>query len=259
MTGSARVVAIIPARYASQRLPAKPLADICGKPMVQHVYERTGKASEVDSVLVATDDERIASVVRGFGGTAVMTPANLQTGTDRISWAARSIPDAHIVVNVQGDEPLIDPAMIDEAVRPLLDDGSINVGTLVRRIETTDELMNPGIVKVVCDRNGNGMYFSRSPIPFGRDNEHETWLRHHEYYKHIGLYVFRRDFLNTFTAMPQTPLEKAEKLEQLRVLENGYTIRCTVTSFDSIPVDTEEDLERVRAIMNRTQTLSRGQ
>jgi 3-deoxy-manno-octulosonate cytidylyltransferase (CMP-KDO synthetase) len=247
------VVAIIPARYASQRLPAKPLADICGKPMIQHVYERTSKALTIDKTFVATDDERIASAVRAFGGNCVMTPATLQTGTDRIAHAAKSLPDADIVVNVQGDEPLIEPSMIDEAVKPLLHDDSISAGTLVRRIDNVDELVNPGIVKVAIDGNGNALYFSRSSIPFGRDIEQRTWLEHHSYYKHIGLYVFRSEFLDTFTAMGQTPLEKAEKLEQLRILENGYNIRCTVTSFDSIPVDTENDLARVRRIMEKNQ------
>lgn len=249
---NARVVAIIPARYGSLRLPAKPLADICGKPMVQHVYERTAKARLIGSVLVATDDERIASVVRGFGGHAVLTPESLQTGTDRIAYVARSLSDADIVVNIQGDEPLIEPAMIDEAIEPLVRDSSINVGTLVRRIESNADLTNPGIVKVVLDRDGNGLYFSRSPIPFGRDTDQSKWLRNHTYYKHIGLYVFRREFLNKFTAMQQTPLEMTEKLEQLRILENGCKIRCTVTSFDSVPVDTHEDLERVRRIMEKT-------
>jgi 3-deoxy-manno-octulosonate cytidylyltransferase (CMP-KDO synthetase) len=247
-----RVVAIIPARYGSQRLPAKPLADICGKPMVQWVYERTAKAMLVNAVLVATDDERIASVVRGFGGHAVITPESLQTGTDRIAYVARSLPDANIVVNVQGDEPLIEPAMIDEAVEPLIHDSSINVGTLVKRIESDSDLSTPGIVKVVVDREGNGMYFSRSAIPFGRDLQQNEWLSHHTYYKHIGLYVFRREFLNTFAEMAETPLEQTEKLEQLRILENGYKIRCTVTSFDSVPVDTQEDLERVRSILTGT-------
>lgn len=256
MTGRPRVVAIIPARYASQRLPAKPLADICGKPMVQHVYERAGRASTINRVIVATDDHRIAEVVRRFGGDAVMTPASLQTGTDRIAFVAKSIPDADIVANIQGDEPLIEPSMIDEAVRPLLDDESIKVGTLVRRIENTDELLNPGIVKVVLDRNSNGIYFSRSPIPFGRDIEQRKWLNEISYYKHIGLYVFRRQFLNTYTSMPQTPLEKAEKLEQLRILENGHNIRCSVTAFDSIPVDTQDDLQRVRTIVSTTQASS---
>jgi 3-deoxy-manno-octulosonate cytidylyltransferase (CMP-KDO synthetase) len=248
---SVRVVAIIPARYGSQRLPAKPLADICGKPMVQHVYERAAKATLVSAVLVATDDERIMSAVHGFGGRAVMTPESLQTGTDRIAYVASSRPDANVVVNVQGDEPLIEPAMIDEAVAPLVQDNSILVGTLVRKIESNDELTNPGIVKVVLDNEGNGMYFSRSPVPFGRDFQQTELLKHHTYYKHIGLYVFRREFLGTFTGLIQTPLEKAEKLEQLRILENGYKIRCTVTSFDSVPVDTQEDLDRVRAIVKQ--------
>lgn len=255
MKDTATVVAIIPARYASQRLPAKPLADICGKPMVQHVYERSSKASTVDSVIVATDDERIATVVRGFKGDAMMTPANLQTGTDRIAFAVKSIPEADIVVNVQGDEPLIEPSMIDQAVRPLLEDSSVLVGTLIRKIEHTDELLNPGIVKVVIDQDCDALYFSRSPIPFGRDLPPDKWLANGTYYKHIGLYVFRREFLNRFKSMTQTPLESAEKLEQLRVLENGYNIRCSMTTFDSIPVDTAEDLERVRSIVNKTQTL----
>ncbi|MEK9139158.1 MAG: 3-deoxy-manno-octulosonate cytidylyltransferase [Bacteroidota bacterium] len=249
---SGRVVAIIPARYASQRLPAKPLADICGKPMVQHVYERAAHARLVNAVLVATDDERIASTVRGFGGHAVMTPESLQTGTDRIAYVARSLPDADIIVNVQGDEPLIEPTMIDEAVGPLVDDNSIKVGTLVRRLESEDELANPGIVKVVLDRKGFGLYFSRSPIPFGRDSRQPEWLKRHSYYKHIGLYVFRREFLNLFAELAPTPLERMEKLEQLRILENGYKIKCTVTSFDSMPVDTQEDLDKVRGIIKTT-------
>ncbi|HCV43941.1 MAG TPA: 3-deoxy-manno-octulosonate cytidylyltransferase [Bacteroidetes bacterium] len=244
-----RVIAIIPARYGSQRLPAKPLADICGKPMVQHVYERTAKAKLVNAVFVATDDERIATVVQKFGGQAVMTPASLQTGTDRIAYAARSLPSADIIVNVQGDEPVIEPTMIDEAVAPLVRDSSIQVGTLVRKIESAAELTNPGIVKVVLDHEGNGLYFSRSPIPFGRDLQQNEWLKSHTYYKHFGLYVFRREFLNKFTQMKQTPLEEAEKLEQLRILENGYKIHCTVTTFDSVTVDTQEDLERVRRIV----------
>lgn len=244
-----RTVAIIPARYSSQRLPAKVLADICGKPMVQHVYERTRRATLINDVVVATDDERIASVVHKFGGQAIMTPASLQTGTDRIAYAARSLVAADIIVNVQGDEAIIEPTMIDEAVAPLTHDRSIQVGTLVRKIDSTADLLNPGVVKVVLDNEGNGLYFSRSPIPFGRDLQQSDWLKHHAYYKHFGLYVFRREFLNKFTQMRQTPLEGAERLEQLRILEHGYKIRCTVTTFDSVTVDTQEDLERVRRIV----------
>lgn len=247
-----RTVAIIPARYASQRLPAKPLADIAGKPMIQHVYERASKATLVNAVLVATDDERIAAAVRAFGGHAVMTPSSLQSGSDRIAYVARSMADTDIVVNVQGDEPLLAPAMIDEAVRPLLENPAIPVGTLVRRIETPLELANPGIVKVVLDKDGYCLYFSRSVIPYGRDHLPEEWLDRSAYYKHVGLYVFRREFLLHYARLPRTPLEIAEKLEQLRILEHGYKIKAAITTHDSKPVDTVEDLERIRAEVGST-------
>ncbi len=244
-----RVIAVIPARYASQRLPAKPLATIRGKPMIQHVVERAERATLVNAVLVATDDERIASAVRAFGGHAVMTPEDCRSGTDRIAYVAQSLPDATIIANVQGDEPLIDPAMIDEAIRPLLDDPSLPVGTLVRRIDADADLTNPNIVKVVLDRGGRCLYFSRSAIPFGRDRAPSEWLREHAYYKHIGLYVFRREFLIHYAGLRQTPLELMEKLEQLRILEYGFTIRAAVTTSESISVDTAEDLERVRSML----------
>lgn len=247
-----RTVAIIPARYSSTRLPGKPLAVIAGKPMIQHVYERAARAKLVHDVLVATDDERIEAAVRMFGGHVMMTPGSLQSGTDRIAFAARSMADAAIIVNVQGDEPLIPPEMIDQAVRPLTEDPAIPAGTLVRRVETPEDLTNPNIPKVVLNNAGNCLFFSRSAIPYGRDLPTSEWLRHHRYYKHIGLYVFRRDFLLKFAEMRQTPLELAEKLEQLRVLENGYTMRGTVTTFDTIPVDTQADLERVRVLMAET-------
>ncbi|MER3524212.1 MAG: 3-deoxy-manno-octulosonate cytidylyltransferase [Ignavibacteria bacterium] len=243
-----RAVAIIPARYASQRLPAKPLAEIAGKPMIQHVYEQAARASLIERVLVATDDERIAETVHRFGGVALMTPSSLQSGTDRVAFVAQSATDADIIVNMQGDEPLMAPAMIDEGVR-LVDAGTAPVGTLVRRIDRDEELFNPNVVKVVLGKDGACLYFSRSPIPFGRDLAHSEWLRHHTYYKHIGLYVFRRSFLLHFPTMAQTPLERAEKLEQLRILEHGFTIAAAVTTYDSIPVDTPEDLERVRRIL----------
>ncbi len=252
MNRNEQIVAIIPARYASQRLPGKPLADILGRPMVQHVYERTARATLVNLVLVATDDERIAAAVRGFGGRVVMTPESCQSGTDRIASVARSIPDATIVVNVQGDEPLIHPAMIDEAIRPLLRDPSCQVATLVRRIDAVEDLANPGTVKVVLDRHGRCLYFSRAAIPFGRDRSPAEWLRLHPYYRHIGLYVFRREFLLRYPEMKQMPLETMEKLEQLRILEHGYSITATVTEHDSIPVDTAADLDRVRALAGET-------
>jgi 3-deoxy-manno-octulosonate cytidylyltransferase (CMP-KDO synthetase) len=242
-------VAIIPARYASERLPGKPLAPIAGKPMIQHVVERTAKASLVSRVVVATDDQRIAAAVHAFGGEVVMTPVGLPSGTDRIAFVARTMPDADIVVNVQGDEPLIAPEMIDEAVKPLQVDPAILAGTLVRRIENPEDLANPGIPKVVLDRNGYCLYFSRSAIPYQRDAMPEDWLPRHTYYKHVGLYVFRRTFLLRYAQMSQTPLESAERLEQLRILEHGERIRAVITEHDSMPVDTPADLERVRAII----------
>jgi 3-deoxy-manno-octulosonate cytidylyltransferase (CMP-KDO synthetase) len=244
-----RTIAIIPARYASKRFPGKPLADIGGKPMIQHVYERAARARRLDAVCVATDDERIAAAVRAFGGTAVMTPATLQSGSDRIAYAARSLQDVALVVNVQGDEPLIAPEMIDEAVEPLQKDPAIVAGTLVRKIATDEELMNPGIPKVVLDREGFCLYFSRSPIPFVRGLPPSAWRSSATLYKHIGLYVYRRTFLLTYASLPQTPLERAEKLEQLRILEHGYRIRAVVTAHDTIPVDTPADLDRVRTLM----------
>jgi 3-deoxy-manno-octulosonate cytidylyltransferase (CMP-KDO synthetase) len=243
-----RAVAIIPARYGSQRLPAKPLAEIAGKTMLQHVYERTTQASLIERVIVATDDERIVRAVERFGGVAVMTPASLQSGTDRVAFAAQAVADADIVVNVQGDEPLIAPAMLDEGVR-VVAESDAPVGTLVKRIEREDELFNPHVVKVVLAADGTCLYFSRSPIPFGRDWAQTEWLKHHPYYKHIGLYVFRRPFLLKFASLPQLSLERAEKLEQLRILEHGYRIKAAITHHDSIPVDTAEDLEKVRRIL----------
>jgi len=243
------IVAVIPARYASQRLPGKPLAEIDGRPMIRHVCERVARAGLVGRVLVATDDERIVAAVRGFGGEAVMTPADLPTGTDRVAFAARSIPEADIIVNVQGDEPLIPAAMIDEAIRPLIADPSIVCGTLVKKIATDEELQNPSVVKVVCNVQGDALYFSRSPIPYARDTRQQDRTAAHTYYRHIGLYVFRRTFLLHLAGLAPTPLELAEKLEQVRILEHGYRIRATVTAHDSIAVDTPEDLERVRQLV----------
>lgn len=240
-------VAIIPARYNAQRLPAKALADIGGKPMIQHVYEQASKARRISKVIVATDDERIASAVKAFGGRCVMTSPDLQSGTDRVAAAAKTLSDADIIVNVQGDEPLIAPEMIDEAVA-VVADGPSQVGTLVKKIDRETDLFNPNIVKVAMGKDGNCLYFSRSPIPFGRDRAQHEWLSAQPYYKHIGLYVFRHQFLLRYTTLEQTPLEKAEKLEQLRILEHGYTIRAAITTYDSTPVDTAADLEIVRSL-----------
>jgi 3-deoxy-manno-octulosonate cytidylyltransferase (CMP-KDO synthetase) len=247
---SAEAVAIVPARWGSTRLPGKPLAVIAGKPMIRHVVERAARARSLSRVIVATDDERIAEAVRAFGGEAVMTGTQFATGTDRIAHVAASLPAVDLVVNVQGDEPLLDPGMIDEAVRPLLDDPSVQAGTLARRIEDPGELQNPGVVKVVTDRNGFALYFSRSPVPFSRDHPGEP--PRGGALAHVGLYVFRRAFLLRYSLLPRTPLEEAEQLEQLRILEHGYRIAVRETRHRTVAVDTEADLRRVRAIMEAT-------
>lgn len=239
------ITAIIPARYASTRLPGKPLLDISGKPMVQHVYERAQRAELVNRVIVATDDRRIFDAVERFGGKAVMTSESHKSGTDRLAEVAKGL-DSDIIVNIQGDEPLIEPGMIDEAIRPLMEDGSIVMGSLKAEIRDETELNNPNVVKVVVDRNDFALYFSRYPIPYIRDDSPLSLLTGR--FKHIGLYVYRREFLLEYAGMPQTPLEEAEKLEQLRALENGYRIKVPTTRYQSIGVDTEEDLERVRRL-----------
>jgi 3-deoxy-manno-octulosonate cytidylyltransferase (CMP-KDO synthetase) len=237
---AASIVAIIPARYQSSRLPGKPLADIAGRPMIEHVYRRTAETRGVAAVVVATDDARIADVVERFGGMVTMTSPAHRTGTDRIAEAARDLT-CDIVVNVQGDLPLIDPGMIAELIAPLSSDAALSMSTLCR-VAHPSELENPNVVKVVRDRVGNALYFSRAPIPYGRDGKGGP----RPVYAHIGLYAYRRDFLMTFAALPQTPLEQAESLEQLRALEYGYRISTVETRYESIEVDTPEDLERVR-------------
>jgi 3-deoxy-manno-octulosonate cytidylyltransferase (CMP-KDO synthetase) len=243
-------VVIIPARYGSERLPGKPLAPIAGKPMIQHVWERSRRARLVQRVLVATDDARIRDAVEAFGGEAVMTPAELRSGSDRIAYVARDLPGCDLVVNVQGDEPLIEPSVIDDAIEPLRGDASIVMSTLVREIARAEELHNPAVPKVALDRDGFCLLFSRTAIPHLRDVPPADWHRHHRYYAHIGLYVYRREFLLQYAQMTSTPLERAEKLEQLRVLEHGHRIRAVVTTHRSVPVDTPEDLERVRTMMS---------
>ena len=247
------IVGIIPARYGSLRLHAKPLIDLCGKTMIQHVYERTRQATLLTRVIVATDHERIVEAVRNFGGEVVVTPAELRSGSDRIAYVAKNLADADIIVNIQGDEPLIVPEMIDQAVKPLIDHAAIQIGTLVKIITSTDDLINPNIVKVVIDRYGFGMYFSRSPIPHVRDTPNiSTWLLKNTFYKHIGLYVYRKNFLVQYASWPETALEQVEKLEQLRIIEHGYKIKATLTAFDTVPVDTAEDAERVRLILQQS-------
>ncbi|MHC1696814.1 MAG: 3-deoxy-manno-octulosonate cytidylyltransferase [Geobacteraceae bacterium] len=252
-----RVTAVIPARYASTRFEGKALVDIMGKPMVQHVYERTCRAALVSEVIVATDDPRIEAAVKAFGGRVEMTSISHETGTDRLAEVAERI-DAEIIVNVQGDEPLIEPAMIDEAIRPLLDDETIVMGTLKSRVRNLHDFLSPNVVKVITDCSGFALYFSRSPLPFFRDKWDD--LKDEAFasgrllcHKHVGMYVYRRDFLIRYARMPQTHLERAEKLEQLRVLENGYRIKVVETEHESIGVDSPPDLEKVLEKLRKSQ------
>lgn len=246
------IVGIIPARFASTRLMGKPLASIGGKPMIQHTYENSIKSKLLNKVVVAVDDEKVAQVIKDFGGTAIMTPKDVTTGSDRIAIAARQIEGVKIIVNIQGDEPFIHGEMIDQAIEPLLFDSSVQVTTLAKRIESVDELKFPSITKVVFDYQNYAMYFSRSPIPFVRDaRTNLERITKFDIYKHIGLYAFRKDALLKFTSLEQTDLEKAEKLEQLRMLENGMKIKVVETEYESLAVDTPEDLERARYYYSR--------
>lgn len=233
-----RILGVIPARFASTRFPGKALAKLAGKPILQHVYERSVMARYLTDVVIATDDDQIYEAARGFGARVRMTRSDHLSGTDRVAEVA-SADTASIVVNIQGDEPMIDPGAIDAATLALLDDEDAPMATLKKRIETDEEMANPNVVKVVCDLRGNAIYFSRCTIPYNRGGVDAA------YWKHIGLYVYRRDFLLGYSAMPVGPLEQAERLEQLRALENGYRIRVMETDYDSIGVDTPEDLEHV--------------
>ena len=241
------IVGIIPARFASTRLMGKPLAKIGGKPMIQHTYESALKSKLLSEVIVAVDDEKVFEVVQSFGGNAMMTPKDIPTGSDRLAYVIESRKKADIAVNIQGDEPFIPGRMIDEAIEPLLFDKDVEVSTLAKRITDVEELKSTSIPKVVFDYNNYAMYFSRSTIPFVREGKTlNDKLKRAEIYKHIGLYVYRRDALLRFTSLMPTDLEIAEKLEQLRMLEHGFKIKIVVSEFESISVDTPEDLERAR-------------
>jgi 3-deoxy-manno-octulosonate cytidylyltransferase (CMP-KDO synthetase) len=250
-SASGTVIAIIPARFASTRLPGKALADIGGRPMIEHVYRRTSEARSVSSVIVATDDERIHRAVLSFGGISQLTSPRHPSGTDRLAEVASGL-SCDIVVNVQGDEPLIDPSTIDAAVAPLLSDPELEMSTLRRRIEDPAEIDNPNVTKVVVDRDGYALYFSRAPIPYVRDG-----VRRVPAWGHIGLYVYRRACLLRLASLPPTDLERSEALEQLRALEHGIRIKAVETSHQSVGVDTPDDLERVRRLVPAAKT--RGQ
>lgn len=263
-----KAVGVIPARYASSRFPGKPLAALCGRPLVHHVYERARRSKTLARVVVATDDLRIRDAVAAFGGEVQLTAAHHPSGTDRVAEVAASL-SSELVVNIQGDEPLIEPAMIDEAVAPFFVEPDLVMGTVCRRLEAEDECHSPHVVKVVRDCRGFALYFSRAPIPYHRGPRTEVrgprsgvegeggaqpsvlsppklW------YKHIGLYVYRRDFLLELARLAPTPLEETEQLEQLRALEYGYPIRVVETKYDSIGVDTPEDLARIERMVAAT-------
>ena len=246
------IVGIIPARFASIRLMGKPLASIGGKPLIQHTYENSLKSNLLNKVVIAVDDEKVAQVIKDFGGTAIMTPKNIATGSDRIAHVAKQIEGAKIIVNIQGDEPFIAGEMIDQAIEPLLFDLSVQVTTLAKRIESIDELKSTSVVKVVFDYQNFAMYFSRSPIPYVRDAKTNfERITKTDIYKHIGLYAYRKEALLKYTSLEQTDLETAEKLEQLRMLENGMKIKVVETELETLSVDTPEDLERARNYYSR--------
>jgi 3-deoxy-manno-octulosonate cytidylyltransferase (CMP-KDO synthetase) len=246
------IVGIIPARFASSRLFGKILANIGGKPMIQHTYESSKKSRLLDDVIIAVDDDKVAKIAEGFGARIVKTAKEIQSGSDRAAFVIKDFPEAKIIVNIQADEPFIKGTMIDQAVEPLLFDKTVNVSTLAKRIESVEELRSPSVVKVVFDYNNFALYFSRSPIPFVRDAKtNSEKIQIAEIYKHIGLYVFRKDYLLKFSKLPQTDLEKTEKLEQLRMLENGFKIKIVTTEFDTLSVDTQDDLDRIRRYYQR--------
>ena len=252
-----KVTAVIPARYASTRFPGKPLAEILGRPMIEHVYRRTVEADNIDRVIVATDDQRIFDAVSAFGGEVMMTSDNHPSGTDRLAEVAAAI-ETDLIVNVQGDEPLVAPQMIDEAVHPLLVDATIQMGTLCSRIDSIADYLSPNVVKVVCDSNRRALYFSRAPIPHPRDisvTELSGRLAELGALRHIGLYVYRREFLLRYPHLPKTPLEILESLEQLRAMENGVDLYVGVTEYACHGVDTPDDLQRVEALM-RTESFN---
>jgi 3-deoxy-manno-octulosonate cytidylyltransferase (CMP-KDO synthetase) len=244
----ADVVGIIPARYHSERLPGKPLVLIHDRPMIQHVYQRAAQAATLKRLVVATDDSRIQKAVAQFGGEVLMTSGEHLSGTDRVAEAARQLmlTDDAMVVNIQGDEPLLRAEMIDSLVQNLQGNNNVPMATLAYPDTDNHDFTDPGVVKVVLDVKGRALYFSRSPIPAGRDRSSPP-----PYYKHLGFYGYRNGFLQEFTRLSPGVLEKLERLEQLRALEHGFSISVVITPFDSISVDTPEDLVRVRKLMEQ--------
>jgi len=242
-------VCVIPARYGSTRLPGKPLRLIGDKPMIQWVFERASMAKRITRVLVATDHEEILSCVQGFGGNAVMTSSDLESGTDRVAEAVKNV-EADVVINVQGDEPFISPALLDDMVE-VFNDPQVEIATAMHRITKTQDLKNPNLVRVTHNKDNFALYFSRSVIPFYRDDpDQESWLEHTRYFRHIGLYAYRKNTLMALTRLPVSELEQAERLEQLRWLENGFSVYTLETEYESMCVDTPEDLQKLNELLN---------
>lgn len=246
MNKSHKIIGVIPARFQSSRLPGKPLQMIGSKTMIERVYLRCRQSLLLEEIIIATDDQRIVDAVNKFGGTAVLTSQNIATGTDRCHVAVEQLfPDAEIVVNIQGDEPLIDPEVIDTCIRALLNSsGKMVCSTPVKAITDETDILSPNCVKVVFDHKCSALYFSRSPIPYFRNE-----IAGFTYYKHIGLYAYKNNFLKKFVKMNHAVLEEVESLEQLRILSNGYKIQCCIVDYDAIGVDTQGDLDRVRNII----------
>lgn len=242
-----KTLAIIPSRYASTRFPGKPLVDIAGKSMIQRVYEKATLAGTIDEVIVATDDQRIYDHVSDFGGKVMMTATRHQSGTERCGEVSALLNSFETVVNIQGDEPFIPPEMIDELVFSFQKQSGNKIATLVKPIEETSMLFNPNVVKVVLGKKGNALYFSRQPIPFQRGVLEIDWLNNHTYYKHIGIYAFHRKTLENLVKLPLSSLEQSEQLEQLRWLENGYSISAGITQYESRGIDTPEDLSKIQS------------
>ena len=245
-----KALGVIPARYGSTRFPGKPLSQIVDKPMIQHVYERASLAEKLDKIIVATDDKRIFETVRDFNGEVVMTDSDIQTGTDRVYEASKAL-DFDIVLNIQGDEPLIDPDLLDSIVSEFEKDNKVYVVTPIKKVKNIDELQNPNMARVVVDKNGFAVYFSRASIPYNRDKDISEWLDNDVYYRHIGVYGFKKFFLQKFVDMGTSELENIEKLEQLRILENSFKIKTVLTDYNPVCVDIPEDLKKIEELLKK--------
>lgn len=240
-----KIIGIIPARYASSRFPGKPLVDIGGKSMIQRVYEQVKSCASLSEVVVATDDSRIEEHVRSFAGNVLMTSSSHESGTDRCAEVVSKVSGFDVAINIQGDEPFINPLQI-ELLCSLFSESDTDIGTLIKRIESLEDLFNENTPKVIVSKQKQALYFSRQTIPFLRNEDRSDWLRKHTYYKHIGVYGYRVEVLREITKLPLSSLEKAEALEQLRWIENGYRVKVAETEFDTVAVDKPDDLETIR-------------